>query len=385
MKLKYICLVIMSATISYNNPSLRAEQLSSTSFTAGNLVVYRVGEGLVSLTNSATAVFLDEYTPTGTLVQSVAVPTTDGNQLTDSGVATSDGEITRSTDGQYLVFTGYRTALGTAGIASSSAATYPRVVGLVNASANMSSRSLGSTTFNSNNIRSTASVDGTSIYATGGNGVYNFSFSGSGETQLGTYNTRQANIFASRLYVSSGSGTNTFKGVDTFSSALPTSSETLTRLPGLSDTTDPSTYGFFMADLSPAVTGVDTLYIADDSTGVFTKFCLDSGSWVSKGSIGVDADDYRGLTGVVSGDSVTLYATIKGGSAGSGGGQLVSLMDASGYDGAFSDTPTTLATAANYEAFRGVALAPIEVPEPSVVVLLLIAALGLVVRFKRKT
>jgi len=45
------------------------------SFTAGNIIVYRVGDGSGSLVLSGNPVFLDEYTPSGTLVQSIALPT----------------------------------------------------------------------------------------------------------------------------------------------------------------------------------------------------------------------------------------------------------------------------------------------------------------------
>ena len=45
-------------------------------FTPGNLVVYRVGDGAAVLASSGTAVFLDEYTTAGVLVQSIPVPTT---------------------------------------------------------------------------------------------------------------------------------------------------------------------------------------------------------------------------------------------------------------------------------------------------------------------
>src|SRR5262245_55191994 len=79
-------------------------------FTPGNIVIYRVGDGLSGLVNVGAAVFLDEYTPTGTLVQTIALPTTaSGNnkQLIASGVATSEGLMTRSANGGYLVVTGY--------------------------------------------------------------------------------------------------------------------------------------------------------------------------------------------------------------------------------------------------------------------------------------
>ena len=55
-------------------------------FTAGNIVVYRVGDGGAATTSAAAPVFLDEYTPatpTWTLVQSVPMPVADSgaNQM----------------------------------------------------------------------------------------------------------------------------------------------------------------------------------------------------------------------------------------------------------------------------------------------------------------
>ena len=114
--------------------------------------------------------------------------------------------------------------------------------------------------------------------------------------------------------------------------------------------------------------------MADDTTsglpGGITKFSLDAGSWVNKGTFGTAADAYRGLTGIANGDgSVTLFSTRKGGSAAAGGGELVSLDDSSGYDAFPGAAPTInlLATAANQEAFRGVGVisASIPVPEPA--------------------
>lgn len=103
-------------------------------FTAGNLVIYRVGDGSTGLSGSATNVTLLEYTPSGSLVQSIALPTTDSgsNQmLTATGSSTSEGALSRSVDGQYLVLTGYDAAVGTTGLAGTSSSTVARVIGRV--------------------------------------------------------------------------------------------------------------------------------------------------------------------------------------------------------------------------------------------------------------
>ena len=84
-------------------------------FTPGNLAIYRVGDGAAALANTGNAVFLDEYTPGGTLVQSFTMPTSQidvHHALLASGTATSEGLVTRSVDGRYLVFAGYDGAHG---------------------------------------------------------------------------------------------------------------------------------------------------------------------------------------------------------------------------------------------------------------------------------
>src|SRR6185436_3014566 len=102
------------------------------SFSPGNLVIYRPGDGAAALGSNGTAVFLDEYTTGGVLVQSIPVPTTTvgaQRRLVCSGSATTEGYLTRSDDGQYVVFSGYDAALGAASIATSTSATVPRVIG----------------------------------------------------------------------------------------------------------------------------------------------------------------------------------------------------------------------------------------------------------------
>ena len=95
-------------------------------FTAGNLVVYRAGTGAAALNNSSTVAFLDEYTTSGTLVQSVALPTaaSGGNRaMTCTGNATSEGQITLSPGGGYIACGGYDAAPGIAGINTSASST----------------------------------------------------------------------------------------------------------------------------------------------------------------------------------------------------------------------------------------------------------------------
>ena len=358
--------LILPALVGLGN--LAASPLASAAdFTPGHVIVYRVGTGAAALTNASTEVFLDEYSAAGTLVQSIALPTADSgaNQaITASGSATSGGLISRSSDGQYIIVTGYDSAPGVASITSSTTTTVARVIGRVAADGSVNS-STTTTSFSADNIRGATSTDGQSFWASGANtGIIFQALGGSGAGTIvssSTINNRSLGIFGGQLYVSSGSGTNTFRGVNAVGTGLPTTTgQTTTRLPGLNDTDNPSSFQFFFADLDNAVTGVDTLYIADDGAGALTKWSLVGGTWTKNNTIGTTADDYRGLTGMVNGVTVTLYATRDNGS---GADTLVSLVDATGYNAAMTASPTLVATAATNTAFRGVALAPVEIPQ----------------------
>src|SRR5437016_14355127 len=90
-------------------------------FSAGDLVVVRVGTGSAALSSSATAAFLDEFTTLGGSVQTIALPTSGSgaNQIfTLSGSATSEGFLTLSANAQYLTVGGYNNPVGTATITS---------------------------------------------------------------------------------------------------------------------------------------------------------------------------------------------------------------------------------------------------------------------------
>lgn len=367
MKLRFKSLTSLAAAFSAACLIQQAAPLHAAPFTQGNIVIYRVGTGSAALTNASTAVFLDEYTSAGTLVQSIALPTADSgaNQsITASGTATSGGMISRSSDGQYVIVTGYDSAPGVASITGSATTTVTRVIGRVAADGSVNS-STTTTSFSLDNIRGATSTDGQGFWASGANtGIIYQLLGGSGAGTIVSNtvtNNRSLGIFGGQLYVSSGSGTNTFRGVNAVGTGLPTTTgQTTTRLPGMNDTDNPSSYQFFFADLDAGVAGNDTLYIADDAAGALTKWSLIGGTWTKNNTIGVNADDYRGLTGSVSGATVTLYATRDNGT---GADTLVSIVDATGYNAAMTASPTVVATAATNTAFRGVTLAPVEIPQ----------------------
>jgi DNA/RNA endonuclease G (NUC1) len=335
--------------------------LAPPAFTAGDLVVYRVGDGSAALGSTATAVFVDEYTPAGTLVQSIAMPTAvsgSNKRLTASGSATNEGFLTRSSDGQYLALTGYDAALGTSGVAATTSTAVQRVIGRVDAAGTINTTTVFAGTagnsFSGGGPRSVVSDAGTNFWAVGSvSGVQYITLGATSSTQVNSTatNLRGTNIFGGQLYISSGAGTIRMGAVGT---GTPTSSgQTITNLPGFPATT--AANGFFFADLNAGVAGVDTLYVADDGTGQVLKYSLVGGNWVANGSVAVTAA--RGLTGSVSGTTVTLFGTL-----GSTGTTLYKLIDSTGYNATISGSPSTIALAGTNKAFRGVAFAPSSGP-----------------------
>ena len=347
--------------------------LQAAPFAPGNIVVYRVGDGTGSLLNTGNPVFLDEYSPTGTLVQSVAMPTTVSGlnkRLVASGTASSEGLLSRSADGRFLIAAGYDvTPPHTASLTSSTSLAVSRVIARVSASGAVDTTTALTDAATGNNPRSVASADGTGLWITGGaGGVRYTTFGATTSNQLSTTltNLRQVNIFDGQLYISTSSGSAVRIGA--VGTGLPTAAgEVITNLPGIPTTGSP--YAFFFADLDSGVAGVDTLYVADDAntvgTGGVRKFSLVGGTWTANGIAGLESDAYRGLTGSVTGGTVTLFAARKGGTAATGGGEIVSLVDAAGYNATIIATPTLLATAAANTSFRGVALAPFEIETPN--------------------
>ena len=115
-------------------------------------------------------------------------------------------------------------------------------------------------------------------------------------------NLRAINVFSGQLYVSSGAGTNTTRGVNRVGTGLPTSSgNTTTRLAGFSDTANPSTYGYVILDNpNNAISGIDTIYVADDTVGG-TEGGLQK--WTSTDGINWTRQ-YRALAGTSAGQCV---------------------------------------------------------------------------------
>lgn len=342
-------------------------------FLPNDVVIYRVGDGSATLNSAGTAVFLDEYSPTGTLVQSYALPTAAGGNtlpFVASGSASSEGFLNTSADGRFLVLTGYDTATGTTGVASTTSATVPREVATVSSTGALVQTTLNN--YSGTNIRSAASPDGSLIYTAGNaNGILalNSGVSGTAGTVISTTsaNNRTAYVANGQLYLSTSSGT-TLR-IATVGTGLPTTTgQVATEVAGIpvSSTAGTAVNGptsFFVTSLG--TTG-DTIYVADNGNGAIEKFSFSAGTFTLAGTAALAG--ITGITGRTVAGTEQIFATTAAG--------LFLLSDASGAGGTLTGTPTSIATAGTNEAFRGVALAPVAVPEPSTVALLGLGGVG---------
>lgn len=325
--------------------------------------VVRVGDGTSQLSTDSAAVFIEERGWDGQVVgQPLALSSrASGSQhpLTLSGKATSEGAISLSLDGRYLMLAGYATSPGRASIATST--DVERVVARIDAAATIDTTTLLGTAFSGSNVRSAASLDGASFWVGGSaGGVWYFTLGGSGPTQIVATpdNVRLVALFGDQLYGSSG--TSPMTTVFTVGNGRPTTGvQSVAALAGL-PRSGMSPYAFAFFDLSATVAGLDTLYLTDDrdpesdgNGGGIQKWTFDGRTWsrvATFAAVGGGLSSFRGLAGVVSPVGVILVASTAELSA----NRLVVFVD----DGSPNATGTVFATAPSNTIFRGVALSP---------------------------
>lgn len=351
-------------------------------FTPGNLVVQRVGTLFGTLSTAAAPVFLDEINTDESspdyrqIVQSIPLPTTAaGNQraLTASGTATTDGLLTRSTDGRFLLLTGYNAAPGTPSIVGATSSAVNRVVGRVDAQGNIDTRTAISDGYSGGNIRSAASADGTTIWTSGSSnngsgGIRALAFGNSGPTtRVSTTSdtTRGIDIFGGQLFVSSGTaGLRLGKvGVGT----PTTANQAITGINFPSGFEPGNPHQFFFADLSASEPGLDTLYVADQSaTGGLRKYSFVNGSLIYNSNVVLPSQvgqGVRGLTGTVKNGVVTLYATST--EASDNHTEIWKVVDSGGWNTFLLTSGASIFhTGIPGTAFRGVAMAPEALADP---------------------
>ena len=330
--------------------------LNAGSFTPGNIVILRVGDGSGALSNAAAAGYLDEYTTSGTLVQSIPFPTADAApnfRITFGGSATSDGALTLSPNSQYVAIGGYQYAIGTASVATTA---NDRVIALVDQSGNINTitKIFG---FSGGNIRGAVTSDGNSIWASGSTGGVRYTTIGGDTTTSTLISTstsqglRLINIFNGQLYVSASN--TPYYGISTVGTGLPTTTgQSITILPGNLGVSGIGPYGFAISPDGNA------MYVADDrattSNGGLQKWTLSAGTWSLAYTLTSGLTVTAGLRHIAVNWQLAnpvIYATTS--DAYSAGSKLVSVIDA-GSSSAF----TILNAGTANIALKGIAFVP---------------------------
>jgi len=356
-----------------------------SAFTAGNILTLRVGEvGGTTLSTNSAPVFIDEYTTTGTLVQSVPMPfVTSGSnrKFTMSGTSTTEGFLNLSPDGQYLTFGGYDNIPGVIGISSSTATGTNRIVARVTQNGTINTSTRISDGYDGNSIRSAATVDGSAFWTGGagtGGGTRYVALGASTSTQVSTttVNTRGTAIYNSQLY-SSAQSVNI--GISTVGAGLPTTTgNTHTILSGTTSNTellDPR--GFVFADVDDNGTP-DVMYVADanaTATQGVVKFSNTGGVWTKRGNLpNPTGRTVHGIGVQVVGGNRVLYICL--GSTTSPANEIYKFTDNSAVTANItssgsdiitaSGSPIITSPASTQVLFKGVSFAPVNVPTPTI-------------------
>jgi len=351
--------------------------LSVVPFTSGNLAIFRIGDGSATLNSTATAAFIDEYQPDGTLVQSIPFDTTGSSALTVRGDSFTQGGLGRSENGQYLVVGGFRKDVGLANPVSDTVAVTNRVVGRVDASGNIDTTTALTDAFDNLEIRSTSSFDGSSFYISGSPGSVSNSTGGlryvpslgsttsNSLSQANNDNLRQVQVIDGKLYITAGALA-PGKTVWQVGTGLPTSgAQTYTPTIPLNPPVTSQYNTFMLADFSASVPGFDTIYAISSlqNQSGLEKWSLVGGTWVLNNTVSFPSnptDSAFGLTGSVQGNTVTMFVTST--SAGSGPSQLQSIVDTSGYNANITGFFNYLADAPFNTVFKGLMLVPSAAP-----------------------
>lgn len=371
---------------------LLATSAAAAPFTAGTVVVERIGDGTTTLSNASAAIAVLEVTTSGSLSQAITLDTTGSNQQSDSGSATSNGYLNTFFSGTvgYVSVPGLNLGTGTA----SAAGTNTKVNSILDGSGSVISRTLFPTggpagtppsPFSGNNYRASLATSGSTFYGVGTSsgspvtgGMWYFdgtnfnSLSGTAGAPANVTNLRGVEIYNNQIYFSSSSGT--FLGVSTLGAGVSTSGAQVPALQ-INAGAGSSTYGFVMFDTNNDST-LDLAYLADDRNtagGGLQKYTFNGSAWTNSWSLlvgasgtsvlqsgtGVGFAGLRGLAGTYDAlNGATLFAT----TTETSNNRLISILDTGLTT---PSTYTTLQGAGTNYVFRGVDLSPVLVPEPS--------------------
>ncbi len=326
---------------------IQTVQVYSQTLTSGNIVVLRIGDSTTTLASTGNTLALDQFTGSGTYVNSVIFPKTGSSAICLSGTATSEGGLTLSSNFTSVNMAGYKTAAPYASsVSATTTATVNRAIANITASGTFSIPTLTATGYSANNPRC-ATSNGSGYWVAGANTGISYGTSASNADTIVSAtltNIRSINVFTNQLYFSTGSGT---RGIYRVGSGMPSNSRN-TSVIYIATGSSSSPYQFsFSADTT-------ICYIADDqsnSSGGIQKWTRSGSTWSLSYVLGTGVTNIgaRGITVDWRGSNPIIYATTAEASA----NRVIKITDAGS-----SSTATTLATAVSNTIFRGIAFTP---------------------------
>jgi hypothetical protein len=371
-------------------------------FTPGRLVFTQVGSE--TLANTGNTVSIREVVKTGSSMTpttlfslpNLAANLSPTNTLVQSGTATSEGFITRSTSGRFLGIVGYSGTHSTS-VTGAASATINRIVGRIDFAGGINVSTRLTNAHSGNNIRAgvwteTPVPDGTNLryraFTVGGSGGFVASILGatsgttvsslvetSSTTTATSANLRSIRMVNGNLYGSTSSTTLGLSGIRKLS-GLPTASTNQTRLIQTDTATSAhaSPYSFVFIKATETIAGTPTevvnCYIADDNNNVNTTppIAANGGIWKYQSTTGIDGtftQKYRVSSTAcrhICTDGKVIYGVTGSGSTQTQN-QIMQFIDGGSGTTANTTEVSLISSVSNSQAIRGIELSP----EPAVV------------------
>lgn len=336
--------------------------VNSSDFTSGRLVIFQTN-GTVS--KAATSIVLKEIATDGTPGVTVTLPNSGPTPIQTAGVyGGSEGFLSTSSDGKFLVVAGYASASAFADVTGTLSSAVPRVVGKVTPSGQYQQVATSSTFFSANDIRSAIS-DGTNFWI-GGASAANIDginyIAPNSPVALGTSATPPKayglRIFNGQIYYSTQKAgpTNTASqlGIFAIGSGLPTSGSVSPTQIINTGTIIPQDFSFN--------TSSTVCYIAvslNSANGGIQKWTKSGSNWSLQYTLGTGTTNIGayGLYVDYSNANPIIYAT----TFEAAGNRVIKITDT----GAGSTT-TTIVNAVSGTFYKGISFAPSDSGIPSV-------------------
>ncbi len=334
----------------------------AANFTAGRLVVVQTS-GTVSANGSA--ITLKEFTTTGTAGAVISLPSTGSTPIQiAAGSSGSEGFLTKSLDGSFLVLGGYSTTLTATGVAATTSTVAPRSIFTVDVAGNYTKVGTSTSDYSANDIRgaisdgtnywaagaSNANVDGIDYYGPGTQAAL-----GGGAAPVKAYGLR---IFNNQIYYSTQkagpNNTVAHCGIFAVGTGLPTSGS-----PTITQIIDAGTDTITDFSFNSAIT---TCYITrnvNSATGGIEKWTKSGSVWSKQYTLKTGANnigafalevDYSGSTPIIYATTFEAIAT---------GNRIIKITDNNSHSGDVGSSDlTVLATAAANTWFHGITFTP---------------------------